>query len=98
MSLHTARKKIDELTIDELERELECAYKLFQDINWRYVYNKRMKQFKQDYPNASETELKFQYAKEAHHLAVLLNSTGVNYIDLLKDCIRLKRSNDGLHN
>lgn len=30
MSLHTARKKIDELTIDELERELECAYKLFR--------------------------------------------------------------------
>ena len=98
MSLHTARKKIDELTIDELERELECAYKLFQDINWRYVYNKRMKQFKQDYPNASETELKCQYAKEAHHLATLLNATGDDYIDLLKDYIRLKRSNDGLHN
>ena len=98
MSLHTARKKIDELTIDELERELECAYKLFHATNWRYEYNRRMKQFKQDFPNASEADLKCQYAKEAHHLAVLLNATGDEYINLLKDYIRLKRSNDGLHN
>lgn len=98
MSLHTARKKIDELTIDELERELECAYKIFHDINWRYEYNSRIKQFKQDFPNASETDLKSQYAKEAHHLATLLNAVGNDYIDILKDYMRLKRSNDGLHN
>ena len=91
MSLHTARKKIDELTFDELERELECAYKLFRDKNWRYEYNRRMKQFKQDFPNVSETDLKCQYAKEAHHIANILNATGEDYIDLLKAFIKLKK-------
>lgn len=36
--------------------------------------------------------------EEAHHLANLLNATGYEYIELLKDYIRLKRSDDGLHN
>ncbi len=91
MSLHTARKRIDDLTIDELERELECAYKLFRDINWRYEYNRRMNQFKLDFPNASETDIRCQYAKEAHHLATILNATGEDYIDLLKTFIKLKK-------
>lgn len=98
MSLHTARKKIDELTLEELERELECAYKIFNDINWRYEYNRIIKEFKEKHPDATETELKFHYSKEAHHLANLLNATGYEYIELLKDYIRLKRSDDGLHN
>jgi hypothetical protein len=94
MSLHTARKKIDELTIDELERELECAHKLFRDINWRYEYNRRTKQFKQDHPNASEIDLLCQYAKEAHHIATILNATGEDYIDAVKLLIKLKKSSD----
>lgn len=98
MSLHTARKKIDELTLDELDRELECAHKLFQDTNWRYAFNRRIKEYKEAHPDATEDELRFHYSKEAHHLATLLNATGNEYIDLLKDYIRLKRSDDGLHN
>lgn len=94
MSLHTARKKIDELTIDELERELESAHKIFRDIDWRYEYNRRMKQFKQDNPNASETDLRCQYAKEAHHIANILNATGEDYIDSLKLLIKLKKNSD----
>lgn len=94
MSLHTARKKIDELTIDELERELGCAHKLFRDIDWRYEYNRRMKQFKLDNPNASEIDLRCQYAKEAHHLATILDATGEDYIDSLKLLIQLKKSSD----
>ena len=35
--------------------------------------------------------------EEAHHLATVLNAVGDDYIDLLKDFIRLKRSDDGLH-
>lgn len=92
MSLHTARKKIDELTDDELERELESAHKIFRDIDWRYEYNRRVKQFKEDFPNASETDLRSQYSKEAHHLANLLNAVGEDYIDLLKAFIKLKKS------
>lgn len=94
MSLHTARKRIDELTFEELERELECAHKLFRDINWRYEYNRRMKQFKQDNPNASETDIICQYAKEAHHIANILNATGEDYIDSLNLLIKLKKSSD----
>ena len=97
MSLHTARTEINELTLDELERELECAYKIYS-IDWRYEYNKRMKQFKQDHPNASETELKCQYAKEAHHLANILTATGNDYIALLKEYIRLKKNQEDKDN
>lgn len=53
-----------------------------------------MKQFKQDNPNASETDLRFQYSKEAHHLANLLNGVGEDYIDSLKLLINLKKSSD----
>jgi len=50
-----------------------------------------MNQFKLDFPNASETDIRCQYAKEAHHLATILNATGEDYIDLLKTFIKLKK-------
>jgi hypothetical protein len=53
-----------------------------------------MKQFKQDHPNASETDLRCQYAKEAHHIATILNATGEDYIDAVKLLIKLKKSSD----
>lgn len=43
MSLHTARKKVDELTNEELDKELNSANRLFVDLNWRYEYNRRVK-------------------------------------------------------
>ena len=91
MSLHTARKKVYELTDEELDRELNSANRLFVDLNWRYEYNRRMKVFKEEHPDATETELRFQHSKEAHHLAVLLNAVGEDYIDLLKAYIELKK-------
>lgn len=91
MSLHTARKKVDELTYEELDKELNSAKRLFVDLDWRYEYNRRMKLFKDEHPDATETELKFQHSKEAHHLAVLLNAVGNDYIDLLKAYIDLKK-------
>lgn len=53
-----------------------------------------MKQFKLDNPNASEIDLRCQYAKEAHHLATILDATGEDYIDSLKLLIQLKKSSD----
>ena len=47
MSLHTARKKVDELTNEELDKELDSANKLFVDLDWRYEYNRRIKLFKE---------------------------------------------------
>lgn len=47
MSLHTARKKVDELTNEELDKELDSANRLFVDLNWRYEYNRRIKEFKE---------------------------------------------------
>ncbi len=91
MSLHTARKKVDELTNEELYKELDSANRLFVDLNWRYEYNRRIKEFKEEHPDATETELRCQYSKEAHHLAVLLNAVGNDYIDLLKAYIELKK-------
>lgn len=91
MSLHTARKKVDELTNEELDKELNSANRLFVDLNWRYEYNRRIKAFKEEHPDATETELRFQYSKEAHHLAVLLNAVGEDYITLLKAYIELKK-------
>lgn len=91
MSLHTARKKVDELTNEELDIELNSANRLFVDLNWRYEYNRRIKEFKAEHPDATETELRCQYSKEAHHLAVLLNAVGNDYIDLLKAYIELKK-------
>lgn len=91
MSLHTARKKVDELTNEELDSELNSANRLFVDLNWRYEYNRRIKAFKEEHPDATETELRCQYSKEAHHLAVLLNAVGNDYIDLLKAYIELKK-------
>lgn len=91
MSLHTARKKVDELTNEELDKELNSANRLFVDLNWRYEYNRRIKEFKEEHPDATETELRCQYSKEAHHLAVLLNAVGNDYIDLLKSYIELKK-------
>lgn len=91
MSLHTARKKVDELTNEELDIELNSANRLFVDLNWRYEYNRRIKLFKEEHPDATETELRCQYSKEAHHLAVLLNAVGNDYIDLLKAYIELKK-------
>lgn len=90
MSLHTARKKVDELTNEELDKELNSANRLFVDLNWRYEYNRRIKEYKEEHPDATETELRCQYSKEAHHLAVLLNAVGNDYIDLLKAYIELK--------
>lgn len=92
MSLHTARKKVDELTNEELDIELDSANSLFVDLNWRYEYNRRIKEFKEAHPDATETELRCQYSKEAHHLAVLLNAVGNDYIDLLKAYIELKKN------
>lgn len=94
MSLHTARKKVDEFTYEELDRELNSAKRLFVDLDWRYEYNRRMKIFKEEHPDATESELKFQHSKEAHHLAVLLNAVGNDYIDLLKAYIKLKKENE----
>lgn len=91
MSLHTARKKVYELTDEELDKELNSAKRLFVDLNWRYEYNRRIKEFKAEHPDATETELRCQYSKEAHHLAVLLNAVGNDYIDLLKAYIELKK-------
>lgn len=91
MSLHTARKKVDELTNEELDKELDSANRLFVDLNWRYEYNRRIKEYKEEHPDATETELRCQYSKEAHHLAVLLNAVGNDYIDLLKAYIELKK-------
>lgn len=91
MSLHTARKKVDKLTNEELDKELNSANRLFIDLNWRYEYNRRIKEFKEEHPDATETELRCQYSKEAHHLAVLLNAVGNDYIDLLKAYIELKK-------
>ena len=91
MSLHTARKKVYELTDEELVRELNSANRLFVDLNWRYEYNRRIKAFKEEHPDATETELRFQHSKEAHHLAVLLNAVGEDYITLLKAYIELKK-------
>ena len=91
MCLHTAAKKIDELTNEELDKELNSANRLFVDLNWRYEYNRRIKVFKDEHPNATESELRFQHSKEAHHLAVLLNAVGNDYIDLLKAYIELKK-------
>lgn len=91
MSLHTARKKVYELTDEELDRELNSANRLFADLNWRYEYNRRIKAFKEEHPDATETELRFQHSKEAHHLAVLLNAVGEDYITLLKAYIELKK-------
>lgn len=91
MSLHTARKKVDKLTNEELDKELNSANRLFIDLNWRYEYNRRIKEFKEEHPDATETELRLQYSKEAHHLAVLLNAVGNDYIDLLKAYIELKK-------
>lgn len=91
MSLHTARKKVDELTNEELGIELNSANRLFVDLNWRYEYNRRIKEYKEEHPDATEIELRCQYSKEAHHLAVLLNAVGNDYIDLLKAYIELKK-------
>jgi hypothetical protein len=91
MSLHTARKKVDELTNEELDKELNSANRLFVDLNWRYEYNRRIKEYKEEHPDTTETELRCQYSKEAHHLAVLLNAVGNDYIDLLKAYIELKK-------
>lgn len=91
MSLHTARKKVDELTNEELDKELNSANRLFVDLDWRYEYNRRMKLFKDEHPDATESDLRFQHSKEAHHLAVLLNAVGNDYIDLLKAYIELKK-------
>lgn len=91
MCLSTARKKINELDEEELDEELKSANRLFRDINWRFEYNRRMKYFKENYPNATETEIKNQYNKEAHHIANILNALGEDYIVLLEDYIKLKR-------
>lgn len=91
MSLHTARKKVDEFTNEELDSELKSAKKLFVDMDWRYEYNRRIKLFKEEHPEATESERIFQHSKEGHHLAVLLNAVGNDYIDLLKAYIDLKK-------
>lgn len=91
MCLHTAAKKIDELTNEELETELSSANRLFIDLNWRYEYNRRIKVFKEEHPDATEADLRYRYSKEAHHLAVLLNAVGNDYIDLLNAYIELKK-------
>ena len=91
MCLHTAKKKINELDEEELNEELKSAIRLFRNITWRMEYNKRMKYFKENYPNATESEIRNQYSKEAHHIANILNTLGENYIVLLEDYIKLKR-------
>ena len=92
MSLHTARKKVYELTDEELDKELNSAKRLFVDLNWRVEYNKRMKYFKETHPDASESDIRSQYSKEAHHIANLLNAVGNDYIELLEDYIKLKKN------
>ena len=92
MSLHTARKKVYELTDEELDKELNSAKRLFVDLNWRYEYNRRIKEFKKEHPDASDSDIKFQYSKEAHHIANLLNAVGNDYIELLEDYIKLKKN------
>ena len=49
-------------------------------------------EFPERFEGASDSDIKFQYSKEAHHIANLLNAVGNDYIELLEDYIKLKKN------
>ena len=51
-----------------------------------------MNYFKESHPDATDSDIKCQYSKEAHHITNLLNAVGNDYIELLEDYIKLKKN------